>query len=122
MIERLMLDTNVIIYSLGNKPGVAELIANKEHYISDITEIELLGFHGLGKQDEKIIRDYLSQTVITGLSAAIKDSAIALKRKYKLKTIDAIIAATALYFDLPLVTADKVFKKITELEVISINI
>jgi predicted nucleic acid-binding protein len=32
--------------------------------------------------------------------------------------VDAIVAASALYFELPLVTADKQFKKIDDLEVI----
>lgn len=52
-----MLDTNVIIYSLGGNSKVTNLINNTSHFISEITEIELLGFHGLGKQDEKIIKD-----------------------------------------------------------------
>jgi len=44
MIERLMLDTNVIIYSLGGNISITRLINNKEHFISEITEIELFRF------------------------------------------------------------------------------
>lgn len=65
MIERLMLDTNVIIYSLGNSK-VTNLINNTEHFISEITEIELLGFHGLGKQDEKILRTTFQMSLSLG--------------------------------------------------------
>ena len=46
MTEPLMLDTNVVIYSLGGNTAVTNLINNKEHFFSEITEIELLGFHG----------------------------------------------------------------------------
>ena len=118
MIERLMLDTNVIIYSLGGNPSITRLITNKEHFISEITEIELLGFHKLSREDEKLLTAYLQNTFVIGLSSGIKSSAISLKRKYRLKTVDVIIAASAIHFDLPLVTADKEFQKINELEII----
>lgn len=93
----------------------------KEHFISEITEIELLGFHRLSTDDETVLNDYLSQVRIISLNASIKDIAIDIRRSYKLKTIDAIIAATAIYFDLPLITADKGFKKVIDLTVHLIN-
>jgi predicted nucleic acid-binding protein len=110
MIERLMLDTNVIIYSLGGNISITRLINNKEHFISEITEIELLGFHKLNKEDEKVVVAYLKNTFVIGLNSSIKSSAINLKRTYRLKTVDAIIAASAIHFELPLVTADKEFQ------------
>ena len=118
MIERLMLDTNVIIYSLGGNTTITRLITNKEHFISEITEIELLGFHKISKEDEKVLTAYLKNTFVIGLNSSIKSSAINLKRRYRLKTVDSIIAASAIHFDLPLVTADKEFQKIDELETI----
>lgn len=121
MIERFMLDTNVIIYSLGGNNKVTNLINNTAHFISEITEIELLGFHGLGKQDEKIIKDYLSNVFIIGLNSVIKNLAVSFKREYKLKTVDAIIAASAVHFDLPLLTADRAFQKIKELEIVIVD-
>ncbi len=121
MIERLMLDTNVVIYSLGGNASVTKLITNKEHFISEITEIELLGFHKLTGEDEKVLTAYLRNAFVIGLNSSIKNSAIILKRKYKLKTVDAIIAASAIHFDLPLMTADKEFQKIDELEIILIT-
>lgn len=121
MTEPLMLDTNVVIYSLGGNTAVTNLINNKEHFISEITEIELLGFHGLNTRDEKVLNSYLSQTRIIGMNASVKKLAIDIRRRYKMKTIDATVAASAIYFDLPLVTADKSFKKIIELTVLLIT-
>ncbi len=112
-----MLDTNIIIYSLGGNPAVTREINNQEHFISEITEIELLGYHALSTSDEKILNAYLSQVRIISLNASIKNIAIEIRREYKLKTIDAIIAASAIYFGLPFVTADKAFRKIVELTV-----
>ncbi len=40
---------------------------------------------------------------------------VSLKRSYKIKLPDSINAATALYLDLPLMTADRGFSRIEEL-------
>ena len=43
---------------------------------------------------------------------------IKLRRKYKIKLPDSIIAATSEYFNLPIITADKGFNKIEELNIL----
>jgi predicted nucleic acid-binding protein len=43
---------------------------------------------------------------------------IDLKRKYRFKLPDGIIIATAIYLDLPLITADQEFKKTEQLNLI----
>ena len=45
-----------------------------------------------------------------------------LKRKYNIKLPDAIIASTCLTYKLPLVTADKGFSRILELDLFMIEI
>jgi predicted nucleic acid-binding protein len=52
----------------------------------------------------------------------MKESTILLKQKYSVKLPDAIIAATSIVYEVPLVTADKGFSKINELDVILIEI
>jgi len=52
----------------------------------------------------------------------LKDQTILLKQKYNLKLPDAIIGATGLIYNLPLVTADKGFSKIEELDLILIKL
>jgi len=49
----------------------------------------------------------------------IKDKYIEIRRKHYLKLADAIIAATSLAFNFPLITSDKQFKTIKELNLIS---
>jgi predicted nucleic acid-binding protein len=48
----------------------------------------------------------------------IKEIVIDLKRKYRLKLPDGIIISTAMYLDLPLISADQEFKKAEELNLI----
>ena len=80
-----MLDTNIVIYSLGGNEKITTLINRKEHYISEITEIELPGFHNLSMDDEKVLRSYLLLTNIISLTAPVKRLAIELKKSIPFK-------------------------------------
>ncbi len=55
------------------------------------------------------------------MSLEIKLKAIQIKQKYKLKLPDAIIAATAICYNLPFLSADSDFKKIKELHLIFLD-
>ncbi len=48
----------------------------------------------------------------------IKYQTILLKQKYSIKLPDAIIASTAIVFQIPLITSDKGFKQIKEIDLI----
>jgi len=48
----------------------------------------------------------------------VKDIAIVIRKKYKLKLPDSIIAATAIAYNIPLITADKQFEIISELQLL----
>ncbi len=48
------------------------------------------------------------------MNHAIKQKAIQLRQVHRLKLPDGIVAATALYLDCPLMSADKGFSKIKE--------
>lgn len=52
----------------------------------------------------------------------IKERTILLRRQYIIKLPDAIIAATSMVYEIPLVTADKGFSKIEQLDLILIDI
>ncbi|MDD6487265.1 MAG: PIN domain-containing protein [Spirochaetales bacterium] len=46
----------------------------------------------------------------------MKDKTIEIRKKYKTKLPDAIVAASSIVNDIPLITADKGFRQITELK------
>ena len=118
MNNTLAPDTNAIIYFLGANPSVAPLLDENIHYISVISEIEILGFNFKSQSDEYAVKRYLRFTKIIPLNSEIKEIAIRLKKNYKTKVGDSIVCATAIYFDMPLVSADKNFKKIKELKLV----
>ncbi|MBE9199504.1 MULTISPECIES: type II toxin-antitoxin system VapC family toxin [unclassified Nodularia (in: cyanobacteria)] len=106
---RYLYDTNIFIYYLADEFTVSSLFTEKflhlhEVLISPIIRMELLSFPGLSADEQQSIEDLLSQFKSVPLLRDIEDQTIKLKRQYKIKLPDAIIAATAINQDAVLVT------------------
>lgn len=101
---RFVLDTNTIIYI--QKGRLAEVLPLGNYFASIITEIELLSFPGLIKDDEAVLRELLSDIVVIPVDATLKDIAIRWRRDHRLKMPDAIVTATAEMLDAQLLTND----------------
>jgi predicted nucleic acid-binding protein len=118
----LFVDTNILLYLLNGDKIVTELLNSKKIFVSFITEIELLSFKKLSTQEIKIIRQLLSDCTLIGMNDEIKTKTIELKLNYNLKIPDAIIGATSSYLKIPLVTADKKFKQVENINLIFYDI
>ena len=90
--------------------------------ISVVSEIELLGKRNISAEEAIVIRELLKGYPIIPLSEEVKEAAILLKQKYAIKTPDAIIAATAKSLGLVLITADKNFSRIEEVDAILLTL
>ena len=99
-----VLDTNVVLYLLGNR--VAEPLPSGSYVLSIISEMELLSYPNLSETEEQQIRNFLGQLQIIGLSHRVKTTAIDLRKQHGIKLPDAIISATALTLDATLLTND----------------
>lgn len=110
-----MADTNALIYLLSGDSCMKSYLAS---YIglSVISEIELLSFPEITSFEEQQIRSFIKDCTVLFLTENVKNKTIALRRSYKIKLPDAIIAATAIENNLQLITADKGFKQIAELD------
>jgi predicted nucleic acid-binding protein len=86
-----------------------------EVHISFITEIELQSKASLTERDLKMIRAAMANYRITDNNPAIKQLATELRRTRGLKLADAVIAATALHLNLPLLTADDGFSRMKDI-------
>jgi len=113
--NKYLLDTNIILYILAGDRTIAEYLHLKILYASVISEIEVLGFKHLAEIEETAIKNFLSQFRIIYIDDTIKKEAIALRKQYKLKLPDCIIAATAISLNLTFITADKQFKQVNSL-------
>ncbi|HRH56074.1 MAG TPA: PIN domain-containing protein, partial [Chitinophagales bacterium] len=107
-----------LLYLLDGQDLAFQLTNNKSIFLSFISEIELLGFKKLTVKEEKQIRNLLNDNIIIDINAPIKQIAIDLRKKYALKIPDLIIAATSVYLDLPLISADAAFKNIEDINFI----
>ena len=118
MNGRFLLDTNVLILSLKN----GYIFPKYKYFISVITEIELLSFPKLSKEDENILREFLENFNITYLNKDIKENTINIRKNTFLKLPDSLIISTAINTQATLVTADKQILKYNNLvEMIDFN-
>jgi len=118
--NKFLADTNAFIYLLDKHAGLEPLL-EADWYFSFITEIELLSKSNLTDTEIRIIRDTLSTAIKVSHKDSIDELAIKLRRSLNIKTPDAIIAATALHLDIPLISGDKVFSKVNDLDLILIE-
>jgi predicted nucleic acid-binding protein len=116
--NKLFVDSNILLYFLKGEKEIVEIISENEIVISFINELELLSFPNLTYESEDSIKGILKNCQIININEEIKLLTVELRRKYKLKLPDSIIAASAFYFNIPLLTADKHFNQIEELEII----
>ena len=83
--------------------------------------MEILGVKEITEQEANIRQTAIDFCITIPFTNTIKNKAISLKRLVKIPLPDAIIAATAIAEGLTLVTADKGFKRIKELQLILIE-
>jgi predicted nucleic acid-binding protein len=122
MGQAFLIDTNIVIATLGNKlsPEGAAFIEKIPPNISVITQIELLGWYAVSAGDLITLTDFVNKASIFPLDPSIVQQTIILRQYHKIKTPDAIIAATALIHGLTLVSRNiSDFKQISQLQVIN---
>ncbi len=124
-VQKYLIDSNTVIdYLNGKLPfngnSFVNSIVDVDPKISVITKIEVLGFNLQSAEDYQIVVDFINDNMVYNLDEFIINKTIELRKKYKIKLPDAIIAATALCNDLAIVSRNTDdFKKIKELKIIN---
>jgi predicted nucleic acid-binding protein len=117
-----LLDSNCAIYLIkgGLVKNVEEELRKATALgcnLSVISQIELLGYYFPTIDVEAKTEKFVKQCTILPLDNEIVNKTIELRRLYKVKLPDAIIAATALVFDFTLISRnDKDFENIEGLK------
>ncbi|MBC6492659.1 type II toxin-antitoxin system VapC family toxin [Flavihumibacter stibioxidans] len=119
-----LIDTNAVIDYLGKKlpspamdfmNGVIDAVPN----VSVITKIEVLGFNA-PDEHYQLLAGFMNDATVLDLTSTLVDTSIDIRKKYKTKLPDAVIAATALVYDLILITRNTSdFKNINGLKMIN---
>jgi hypothetical protein len=119
-----LIDNNAIssyfsgLFSEKGMNLIAEAI-DQTPTISVITEIEALSWVSSDINKEKIIREFVKDANILSLTPAVVSQCVKIRRSKKIKTPDAIIAATAIVHNLTLITSDSDFNKVKGLSLIN---
>jgi predicted nucleic acid-binding protein len=121
MGKRFLIDSNTLIeYLAKTLPANGQLftagVIDEEFNISFINKIEVLGHPSAGKE----ITAFINLANVFDVTNAIIDKTIEIRKTYKTKIPDALIAATALVYDLTLISRNLTdFAKIQGLQVLN---
>lgn len=89
--------------------------------MSVISTLELLSFPAIEPAEEQQIHEFLTTATVVELTNAIKNAAIQLRRRYRLKLADAIIAGTAAVLGAELITNDRRLSNVAEITVLTVR-
>ena len=117
-----LLDTNTVIYFCNSKLSekARNLLFDISPAISVITNIELFASSKIPQKEKATLEAFVSaSTVYDHIDISIVASAISIRQQYNTKLPDAIIAATALAYNLKLITYNiSDFKNVEGLQLI----
>ena len=119
-----LLDTNTVIYYLKSAlpPKAMQIlhaIVDERPMLSVITKMELLGFNYKQMEEQLLMTQFTQASYMLNIDDEIVANTISLRKQFKIKLPDAIIAATAISHNLILLTHNTTdFTKIQKLTVI----
>lgn len=120
----MLLDSNIII--IASKLVHVKLISylrnnEKDLHASIVSQIEVLGYHQLKQVEKTFLENFFKSIPVIPLDYAVAAKAIELRQRKPIALADAIIAATALTYDLTLFTENiKDYTGIQGLKLVSI--
>jgi len=121
MESGFILDSNIAVYLLQglltkNVSLFLRKVLKQIAQLSLISKIELLCWD----EESSLIENFIDDSIILPISDEIVVKTIEIRRKYKIKLPDAIIAATAIIYNCKLITGNENdFRKIEELSFIN---
>ena len=125
-MEQYLIDTNVVsdYLSASFSPAgmtLMDMAINATPNISVITQIELLCWN-TDKTTTQNLKDFITDSNVLNISPDVIARCITLRKGKKIKTPDAIIAATALAFGYTIITKnEKDFTGIKGLKIVNPN-
>lgn len=104
----MIIDSNAVIYAADTNGKIYDYLQKRRSEIgtSDVSRVEVLGFHALLPNDKLFFTHFFTQIRLIPISEPIVLKAIELRSAKKMSLGDALIAATALVLDEPLFTSN----------------
>ncbi len=120
MGQKYIIDTNTLIDAQMNKLPVKGMefiknVINEDFTVSFVTYIEFLGY----KDISQVSKDFIALANVLEINKSIINTCIEIRKQHHIKLPDAIIASTALVYDLIIISRNvSDFKNIQGLKVI----
>ena len=114
----LLMDSNIIIKFLAGDKEVQKYFLDFFPGFSFISELEVLSGTKFQEGGFEHAQELLQEYQMIEYLPEMKDIVINIRAQKSIKLPDAIIAATAIYYNLPLVSSDKGFNGIKGLNFI----
>ena len=120
------LDTNAVLYYLKDDSDAVSVLKgifaqDVPLYVSAITELELFASPNLDSAEERLIEDLLSTVSVIPVDSHIARLAAFIRRQYRLKTPDSVIAATTMFTGSTLVTRNtRDFQKVPHFSLLKV--
>jgi hypothetical protein len=120
-----LLDTNILIYYFNDDPAVQPIfeeiqVGDAVGFYSPISWVELLCYPDLTEAEANLMREFLRTLSCVSLTEAVLDRAAEIRRNYRVRLADALIAACALVEGCTLVTRNvEDFRRIDGLNIVN---
>lgn len=122
MGQGYLIDTNAIIDYLNDKlPEKSALFFEGiEIQLSVISRMELLAWPNASETHLRVLEEFITASTVFSLHEPIIVESIRIRKNFRIKLPDAVIAATSLVFGLTLITRNTVdFQKIAGLKLLN---
>jgi predicted nucleic acid-binding protein len=116
--QTILLDTNALINFLSGELLETDIVDGRRITISEITEMEIQCNPALNSPERILLKEFLGECIIIRLNEEIKDLAIKIRLSTRMKLMDSIIAASAQWTKLVLVTGDEKFDSVKTIDLI----
>ena len=116
--QTILLDTNALINFLSGELLETNIFDGRRITISEITEMEIQCNPALNSSERILLKEFLGECIIIRLNEEIKDLAVKIRLTTRMKLMDSIIAASAQWTKLVLVTGDEKFDSVKSIDLI----
>jgi predicted nucleic acid-binding protein len=116
--QTLLLDTNALINFLSGELLEISIVDGRRITISEVTEMEIQCNSALSSSERTLLKEFLGECIIIRLNEEIKELAVKIRLSTRMKLMDSIIAASAQWARLVLVTGDEKFDSVKSIDLI----
>lgn len=121
----MVIDTNILIACLNGDSSVVTPLSQwrkegRALFVSSVSVAETLSLPNLSADQISVIKAFLINFVSIPFDDTSAECAAMLRRMYRLELPDAAIAAAAYMRHVPLVTRDRIFKRVKDLPIMEI--